>query len=199
MKNKMFKLIALFLILSIAFSFGCSKEFAPVYTVGVNEAGETIVSTGGMIKEASISKESIVNTTKQVQFMQYVKAHKESGLKMEFEAVELAPGFKAYLPKKIEFREAPNFAQLGLPATEPSKHPVWNTINYLFEKGLWAFLGWQFFDFLKGAQQGARYYGDYSPYNQNPVNSGEGSMTFTPGMLNQGGYQPFEAPVVVTP
>ena len=70
-------------------------------------------------------KEQIVMDAHNARTAAKAKAHKDSGLKIEFMLVDLAPGISAYLPKAVTVREPLTFSQ-HLP-TAPSVHPVWET------------------------------------------------------------------------
>lgn len=188
------KNVWIYVLLLAALSLGgCASDYAPVWTAGLNAAGEPITEIGGYVKDASISKESLITANLTNYYNAYTKAHNQSGFEMEFEMVELAPGLKMWMPKKVKYRDEPQFAQLVKPPTEPSKHPVWTTVDNIVDKGLWAFIGWAGFDYLKdvSSNSGGNYnFGSDANFNNsfNPGNSG----SMTPGTVYNGPYAPIE-------
>ncbi|MCI5123553.1 MAG: hypothetical protein D3925_03520 [Candidatus Electrothrix sp. AR5] len=167
------------ILLAIALS-GCSPSNSVFQVPGDGVNNETYT----LVKDASIAKETLVHQTKQIQFKEYGKAHAKAGLEIEFALVPVAEGVTAYLPKKISFKEQPNFASLGLPPTEPSKHPIWNTVDNIANKGLWAFLGWNVLDWAKGYGAGHTYNGPVDM--RNSYNTAGDAQTFSGSELYQG-------------
>jgi hypothetical protein len=70
----------------------------------VNEAGDVI--TTGIVETSDVDVVRSTNFSKMRMNRDRIqgKAHEKSGFKMDFVAVEIAPGYKAYLPKTIEYR-----------------------------------------------------------------------------------------------
>jgi len=109
---------------------GCSTGMMPVYTAGINEAGEHVDEIAGYTKEASVFKEQQVHQTLRNRDDKHAAMYAQSGFKMTFAMQELSPGVFALLPSEITYREEPDFDQ-QLPV-KPSEHPVWQTTNSLF-------------------------------------------------------------------
>ncbi|MCB2218044.1 MAG: hypothetical protein KQH59_18435 [Desulfobulbaceae bacterium] len=197
--RRFWSFLLVFLMLGVVFLLmGCSEKLYPVMEAATDGAPKVTQQ----VADSSVSKESVVHVSLQNRDIQYRKAYEESGLKLtwkEFTMKFKLPGMTdvyevSQMMPEIEFRESPKFDQ-PLP-TEPSEHPVWKFANNVVDKTL---IGWGFdrLAYVLHGSGGRQYYaGDYSPNYQNPVNTGDGTLTFTPGMLNRdGGYQPYEAPV----
>lgn len=177
---------------------GCSEKLYPVMQAATDGAPKVTQQ----VADASVSKESVVHASLQNRDIQYRKAYEESGLKLTWKEYTMKfklPGMTdvyevSQMMPEIEFRESPRFDQ-PLP-TEPSEHPVWKFANNVVDKTL---IGWGFdrLAYVLHGAGGRQYYaGDYAPNYQNPVNNGDGTITFTPGMLNRdGGYRAYETPV----
>ncbi|NOQ46234.1 MAG: hypothetical protein GQ559_06125 [Desulfobulbaceae bacterium] len=87
-----------------------------------NTAGEL----GGYTRDASVAKEKFVMDAWEVYHTQYATAYAGSGFSMQFAMIEISPGVTAYMPTAINYREEPDMVA---PPAEPSKHPVWGTLN----------------------------------------------------------------------
>ena len=142
-------------VLGVFWLGGCATEYAPVYSALTNAAGENSTEISGFIKDASVSKESLVHATLQTQYKEYREAHKQSGLKVDFELMDLGGGIKAYLPKHIEYRDEPEFETLVRAPVAPSAHPVWETINNGMRYFGWFGLGYLAADTIKAGYDAA--------------------------------------------
>lgn len=178
---------------------GCvAQGYVPLTETQINEVGEIVEMPIGATRDASIAKEGFVHRSLQRRDIEYGKAYKESGFKMEFASVEIAKGIVAYLPKSISFKEVPRFEQ-PLPLA-PSEHPVWKTVNNVVDKGLWAWLGSEFFSFGKSAidAAGDKFAGDYIPqYSNNPMSltgNTNGNITQAPYTVEPVIVEPFIVP-----
>lgn len=173
---------------------GCANnEPIPLMKYSLSENDTAMVGeVAGYTKDASVAKEAEVHLTLRNRDLMYYKAHKNSGIKMAFAMQQVGTAsngspIMAYLPSEISFKETPKFEQI-LP-TEPSKHPVWGTIDKALDKGLWAFLGYEFFKFGTAAIDGAgaktAYAGDFNPTDS--LNT----STLSVGASGQGSISPY--------
>lgn len=99
------------------------------------------------------------------------KAHEKSGFKMDFAAVEIAPGYKAYLPKTIEYRPELRL-QDPMPAQE-MVNPIYAATRDIalgfFDAVLKGFGIYALADAHKNSVEAAqpRYGGDYNYHSLN--------------------------------
>lgn len=166
--KKQFAAVAVLSVLLI----GCSKTYTPIKREVVNrETGEVLVDpdtgaalteTIGYTTDSHVAREHDVHETLRNRDREYRAAHKNSGFTMKYQVVKIN-GSDIPLPV-IDFRETPRFEQ-PLPVS-PSEHPVWKFANNVAEKGLWAWLGYNFFDFGKEALAGAKESYNFSGDNQ---------------------------------
>jgi hypothetical protein len=88
----------------------------------VTNIGEDTTQITGKIADASTMKQALLEKSRQARDKAYKDTYLVSGLNLEFEMVSIG-GTQAYLPKKITFREKPDF---GKPvADSPADHPFW--------------------------------------------------------------------------
>jgi hypothetical protein len=146
----------------------------------VNEAGDVI--TTGIVETSDVDVVRSTNFTKMRMNRDRIqgKAHEKSGFKMDFVAVEIAPGYKAYLPKTIEYRPELRM-QDAMPAQE-MVNPIYAAVTTLGSNLMDTILGvsgiWALSDAHKNSVEAAqpRYGGDY---NYNSLN-----QTAEPFVLN---------------
>lgn len=132
----------------------------------VNEAGDVV--TTGIVETSDVDVVRSTNFTKMRMNRDKIqgKAHEKSGFKMDFVAVEIAPGYKAYLPKTIEYRPELRM-QDPLPAQE-MVNPIYAATRDialgLFDVMLKGFGIWAVADAHKNSVESAqpRYGGDYN-------------------------------------
>ena len=115
------KIFVLFFVMLIVAGCGAST-LAPV-------AGE-LGAAGELVADASTAKEAVVHRTWQKYYEEMGRAHGVSGFHMEYALIEIN-NTMVYLPSKISFRDTP---KMIAPPAEPSKHPVWGTIDNFFNK-----------------------------------------------------------------
>lgn len=109
---------------------GCSTASIPVYTELAGQSGEITETIAGYTSDASVAKEHEVHMTLRNRDRMYAKMYDQSGFKMSFRMVEVAPGVMALLPDAITYRDAVDFRE-ALPMA-PSVHPVWATVEGIF-------------------------------------------------------------------
>lgn len=183
-------------VLAVVLS-GCgTTKYYPMNKSSVDNYGNIVDTVGGYTSDSSVAKEHEMHETLRNRDNQYTKAYKESGFTMSYQEVEVN-GAKAFLPI-VSFKETPRYTQ-QLPTT-PSVHPLWGTVNNVVDKGLWGWLGYNFFDFAKTAIKGA---GDQRVYNGDLVDSGntsELSLSGGDGSSLNGTVSPYSVePEVVYP
>ena len=133
---------------------------------------ETVLGIAGNVKDASVQKEIVVHQTLQKRDAMYAKMYKESGFSVEFELVEVSPGMKVQVMKKVQFREAPKFDSHLL--TAPSEHPMWGVLKSTIKdakEGFMFYTGIQALDSILGKSLDSaqpKYYGDYNPQTAAP-------------------------------
>jgi hypothetical protein len=148
----------------------------------VNEAGDVI--TTGIVQTSDVDVVRSTNFSKMRMNRDRIqgKAHEKSGFKMDFVAVEIAPGYKAYLPKTIEYRPELRM-QDQMPAQEmvnPAYAAFRDVSLGLFDVVLKGFGVWAIADVHKNSVEAAqpRYGGAYNyqslnqtaePFIVNPV------------------------------
>lgn len=157
----------------------------------IDSAGNVIEQPIRSTTDSHVAREHDMHQTLRARDKQYRIAYAQSGTKVSFE-VKKVNGSDIIFPI-VEVKAEPRFEQ-PLPIT-PSVHPFWKFGETLLEKGLWGWLGYNFFQFGEKSLESARpvYNGDYSPYQS-------GNASDFSGMTGNATYQPFTvAPEIVRP
>ena len=102
---------------------GCGGNYIPITGDMVGAATDTV----GYIKDASVAKELAIHATLRNRDNVYKAIYPQSGTKVVFKMAEVAPGVFVQTISEITSRDAIVFKD-PLP-TEPSKHPVWQTVE----------------------------------------------------------------------
>ena len=152
----------------------------------VNEAGDVI--TTGIVETSDVDVVRSTNFSKMRMNRDRIqgKAHEKSGFKMDFVAVEIAPGYKAYLPKTIEYR--PELRMQDPMPLQEMVNPIYQQTKEIalgfLDVVLKGFGVWAVADTHKNSVEAAqpRYGGDYNYQSLN--------QTAEPFIVN---------PVIVTP
>lgn len=135
-------------------------------------ADETITEITGSITDTSVQKEALFTNMVKNRDRLQSKMYAQSGFSVEFELVEVSPGVKVQVMKKVAFKETPRFEQ-PLP-TGPSVHPAWKTADNLVDKTMQGILWYtgltQLGKVLENGQNKAtpQYYGNYNPQTAEP-------------------------------
>jgi hypothetical protein len=137
----------------------------------INEAGDVV--TTGIVETSDVDVVRSTNFSKMRMNRDKIqgKAHDKSGFKMDFVAVEIAPGYKAYLPKTIEYKPELRM-QDPMPAQE-MVNPIYAAVTTLGSKLMDTLLGvtgiWALNDAHKNSVEAAqpRYGGDYNYHSLN--------------------------------
>ena len=136
-------------------------DYVPIAGSLVGMAEDSVV----YVKDASIAKELTVHKTLRNRDDEYGKAYKQSGTQIDFTMTEVMPGVWIQTIASISSKAPPQFTQL-LPI-EPSKHPLWTSLD----KGIDALgkfgLAWLFVDGMKASWENSapRYNGPVDSYN----------------------------------
>lgn len=131
------KAVCCLLAVGCLFLSGCAGDggLIPVTDTMVNDAGETIQKVAGYTRDASVAKEHEVHQTLRNRDRMIVKAQDKSGFKLEWQEVKETVFYQGMagpveitrsMPK-VSYTEPAAFDQV-LP-TEPSRHPVWKTVE----------------------------------------------------------------------
>ena len=128
----------LLLLIPLAFLFGCSSTMVIPGEKVIDSSGKIITTTAETVGDTSSYRTHEKYRAWNIANQEYTKAVKASGFQMEFQMVNVG-GQSMYLPKKISFREAPDF---HAPA-DLKDHPVWNTVNTAIKTITpWGFGAW---------------------------------------------------------
>lgn len=157
---------------------GCAGIPKEMITETLDSGGKVVTRTSTIIADASVKKEEILHDTLRNRDNKVAIAHAQSGMVLNWQIVTepvYYPGMSnpvnvtRYLPI-ITYKEQPRFNQ-RLP-TEPSKHPVWDSVNQALDKGLTGFIVKEAAGVIKEGinVSGDKYNGDYtySPQTAEP-------------------------------
>lgn len=181
---------AILLILSSFSLIGCA-DVTTFSAEQLDAAGNVISQPVQTTTDSHVAREHDMHQTLRNRDKQYEKAYEKSGTKISFE-VKRVNNVDMVFPI-VEVKAEPRFEQ-PLP-TKPSTHPFWGFADNLMEKGLWGWLGYNFFQFGEKALDTAKptYNGDYAPYQS-------GNQSDFSGMTGDATYQPFTVePEIVRP
>jgi hypothetical protein len=163
-------LLGVLAVLAVLGLTGCGGAPVKITDNMVNEAGDVVQTV--VTETADVDAINSTNFTKMRMNRDNKQAstYKDSGFKMEFMVVDVAPGFKAYLPKEITFRPELRFAD-PMPLQQP-ENPVYKFGRDVFLAGFDALLkGFGIYTagmvYEKGVENAAtQYRGPYAPNTQ---------------------------------
>lgn len=137
--DRIMRLTCVALIMALLSSCAGGPVQIPYTLLG--QDGEVVETGFRTVADASVAKEIAVHETLRNRDRQYARAYQQSGFDVEFELVEVAPGLKVQVMKRVGFREAPDFST-PLP-TAPSVHPVWHTVDNVVDNiGRYGLIGY---------------------------------------------------------
>lgn len=122
---KLLRVCAVALLLS-----GCgSKDYG---TMPEEEFGD-LAEEGVVFATDKVQEVAVRSSAYKAHVTAHKEAHNASGLDVEFQAVEIN-GVTAYMPKKISFREKPEFGKA--PSLDKAPHPGWRIAGDVVESGM---------------------------------------------------------------
>ena len=141
MKERLFEFfVVVFCLLSLSLLSGCGSDggMMPLTDETVKQGADVVKTTSGYTKDASVMKEAEVHKTLRNRDQMIKEAHKNSGMKMEWQAMEETvyyPGMTEPVKATkcmpvISYREKAEFNQ-PLPQQQ-SEHPAWKTTASVF-------------------------------------------------------------------
>jgi hypothetical protein len=167
-------LIGILMLAGMPVLFGCADQLVTMPTATVDSMTGAIVDTGQVVGTASMAKENAWRNAQMNRDVQRRLSHANDGFHVAFAMQEVSPGVFVQVMTQVSYADNVDF---GAPIHDPSRHPVWKTIDNIVDKGAkYGFSGYAAHEVggvLKAGYEAATGAGD----TINMVANGEGNVT----------------------